>query len=60
MQNVGSLILMALFYVSIQFCEASSEVSPVLIAPGEGWKITDYALSFTWQRQSSLDSEDEE
>jgi len=60
MQNVGSLVLMALFSVSIQFCEASSEVPPVLIAPGEGWEITDYALSFTWQRQSSLDSEDEE
>ena len=60
MQNVGSLIFMALFSVSIRFCEGSTELSPVIIAPGEGWKITDYALSFTWQRQSSLDSEDEE
>jgi len=29
------------------------EVSPpTLIAPQEGWEVTDYALAFTWQRQS--------
>jgi hypothetical protein len=60
MQNVCSLILMALFSLSIQFSEASTVVPPVLIAPGEGWEITDYALSFTWQRQSFLDGEEEE
>ena len=51
---------MALFSLSIQFSEASTVVPPVLIAPGEGWEITDYALSFTWQRQSFLDGEEEE
>jgi hypothetical protein len=25
---------------------------PILIAPQQGWEVTDYALAFTWQRQS--------
>jgi hypothetical protein len=36
MQNVCSFVLMALFSLSIQISEASTDVPPVLIAPGEG------------------------
>jgi len=25
---------------------------PIMISPQEGWEVTDYALTFTWQRQS--------
>lgn len=32
---------------------------PVLIAPQEGWEVTDYALAFTWQRQSYVSEEEE-
>jgi|TARA_B110000881_G_scaffold114054_1_gene100145 hypothetical protein len=32
---------------------------PALLAPQEGWLVTDYALAFTWQRQS-FDPEEEE
>jgi hypothetical protein len=33
---------------------------PVLIAPQEGWSVTDYALAFTWQRQSFDASEEDD
>ena len=33
---------------------------PLIIAPQNDWTVTDYALSFTWQRQEFLDEEDED
>jgi hypothetical protein len=39
---------------------AKTSAPPVLIAPAEGWNVTDYALSFTWQRQSLIEDEEKE
>ncbi|MGY8670718.1 MAG: glycoside hydrolase family 98 domain-containing protein [Candidatus Poseidoniales archaeon] len=40
--------------------ERAETQPPVLIAPQEGWEVTDYALAFTWQRQSYYGEEDAE
>jgi len=37
---------------------ANTDSPPILIAPLSDWEVTDYALSFTWQRQSFLPEEE--
>ena len=37
---------------------ADTDSPPILIAPLSAWEVTDYALSFTWQRQSFLPEEE--
>ncbi|MBT6804725.1 MAG: hypothetical protein HOA47_07125 [Verrucomicrobia bacterium] len=45
---------------SLESTRREDAVPPLLIAPRQGWSVTDYALMFTWQRQSFMPEEDEQ
>ena len=62
----NSILFIALFTnpvkaLPITIGEIPSDLMPpVLIAPKQNWNVSDFALSFTWQRQSFLKDEDED